>query len=124
MSLILFVLNDPDHLQAVLAAWERTGVGGVTVLPSTGLGRIRQKQGLREDFPLLPGLEDFYRHDADTSHTLFTIVDTDEMVQKVVQATRQVVGDLDQPGRGILAVLPTTSVHGLIRYPRPGQPEA
>jgi hypothetical protein len=113
MSLILFVLNDPDQLQAVLAAWERTGVGGV-----------RQKEGLRDDIPLLPGLEDFYRHDADTSHTLFTIVDTDEMVQKVVQATRQVVGDLDQPGRGILAVLPTTSVHGLIRYPRPGQPEA
>ena len=114
MYMILFVLNNPDLLEDVLAAWEQAGVGGITVLPSTGLGRIRQKEGLRDDVPLMPGLEDFYHHDADISHTLFTLVDSEELAKKVVDATGKVVGDLDQPGNGILAILPTVSVHGFI----------
>jgi nitrogen regulatory protein PII len=114
MYLILFVLNDPDRLEDVLAAWEQAGVGGITILPSTGLGRIRQKEGLRDDLPLVPGLEDFYHHRSDINHTLFTIVDSDALVQKVLQATKAAVGDLDKPGNGILVVLPAASVHGLI----------
>lgn len=122
MSLILFVLNNSEHLQAVLDAWERAGVSGVTILPSTGLGRMRQKQGLREDFPLLPDLEDFYRQAAENSQTLFTLVEDEKLVPRILAATEEVVGDLDQPGNGILAVLPTTSVHGLIKPSRtPGK---
>jgi len=30
--------------------------------------------------------------------------------------TEQIVGDLNKPGTGILVVLPTDSVHGLIEY--------
>ena len=117
MFMILLVLNNPDHLDDVLTAWENAGVGGITVLPSTGLGRIRQKEGLRDDVPLIPGLEDFYHHESDISHTLFTIVETEEITQKVLLATEEVIGDLDNPGNGILVVLPTISIHGLIHRP-------
>lgn len=117
MSLILFVLNDPAHLQALLDAWEQAGVGGVTILPSTGLGRIRQRQSLREDFPLLPDIEDFYRPETGNSQTLFTLVDDEKLVPLVLAATEKVVGDLGQPGHGILAVVPTTGIHGLIHRP-------
>ncbi len=116
MYMILFVLNDPDRLEEVLDAWEKEGVGGITVLPSTGLGRIRQKEGLRDDVPLMPGVENFYHHQSDISHTLFTIVDDETTVKKLVEATQALVGNLDEPGNGILAVLPTVSVHGLIKY--------
>ena len=116
MYVVLFVLNNPDLLNEVLDAWEGVGVSGVTVLPSTGLGRIRQKEGLRDDVPLMPGLEDFYHHEADISHTVFTIVDSEKLAKEVVAATERVAGDLEQPGNGILVVLPTVSVHGLIRY--------
>lgn len=116
MYMILFVLNDPDRLDEVLDAWEQAGVSGITVLPSTGLGRIRQKEGFRDDVPLMPGVEDFYHHQSDISHTLFTIVDDEAMVTKVIEATQARIGNLDEPGNGILAVLPTVSVHGLIKY--------
>ncbi len=115
MYLILFVLNDPDKVEQVLNAWEQAGVSGVTILPSTGLGRIRQKEGLRDDLPLLPSLEDFYHHEADINHTLFTLVESEALAQKVLEATQAVVGDLDQPGNGILAILPTVKVYGLIK---------
>lgn len=116
MYMILFVLNDPDRLEDVLQAWEQAGVSGITVLPSTGLGRIRQKEGLRDDMPLIPGVEDFYHHQSDISQTLFTIVDEEALMKKVVEVTEMLVGDLDLPGNGILVVLPTVSVHGLIKY--------
>ncbi len=75
MYMILFVLNNPDLLDNLLYAWEEAGVGGITVLPSTGLGRIRQKEGLRDDLPLIPSLTDFYHRHSDLNHTLFTIVE-------------------------------------------------
>lgn len=118
MYLILFVLNDPDRLDEILSAWEETGVSGVTILPSTGLGRLRQQEGLRDDIPLIPGLEDFYHRTSDVSYTLFTVVESEALVGEVLRATQAVVGSLDKPGNGILVILPTVSVHGLINYPK------
>ncbi|MBN2388179.1 MAG: hypothetical protein JXB85_14270 [Anaerolineales bacterium] len=117
MYLIIFVLNDPDDLDGVLTAWEDAGVSGITILPSTGLQRLRQKQALRDDVPLIPSLSDFYPHDADINNTLFTLVDSDELVEKIVHVTENVVGDLNEPGNGILTVLPTARVYGLAKCP-------
>jgi nitrogen regulatory protein PII len=116
MFLILFVLNNPDLLDAVLTAWEEAGVSGATVLPSTGLGRIRQKSGIREDVPLMPALEDFYRPTADVNYTIFSVVESEALVQNVLQATEQAAGDLRQPRNGILVVLPVAQAYGLIPY--------
>ncbi|MCS7010801.1 MAG: hypothetical protein N2049_04670 [Anaerolineales bacterium] len=114
MYLILFVLNNPDRLEDVLVAWEQAGVSGITILPSTGLGRIRQKEGLRDDLPLIPSLADFYHHEADVNHTLFTLVENEDLARRVLEATEATIGRLDQPGKGILAILPTVQVHGII----------
>lgn len=116
MYLILFVLNNPDRLEDVLDTWERAGVSGITILPGTGLGRIRQS-GLRDDLPLIPSLEDFYRREGNINYTLFSLMESEALVHKVVMATEAVVGPLEQPGNGILAVLPVLQIHGLI--PRP-----
>lgn len=112
MYLILFVLDDPDKLEDLLNAWESAGTGGATVLVSTGQRRL-SNGGFRDDIPLMPGLDDFYKRIEDYHRTLFTIVSDDAVLQKVVAATRTVVGDLNQPNTGILVVLPTAQVYGL-----------
>ena len=53
--LVVFVLDDIDRSQDVLDAWESAGVNGITIIESTGLGRVRQA-GIRDDIPLLPSL--------------------------------------------------------------------
>lgn len=116
MKLILFVLNEAEKSLDVLNAWKEAGAGGATVLFSTGMGRMHLSSALRDDLPLMPSLSDFYTHDEKLSRTLFTVLEDDSLVEKVIHATVQVVGDLDQPGNGILVVLPVDSVHGLIRY--------
>jgi len=113
MSLILFVLHDPEKLISLLDAWKEAGVSGATVFFSTGLGRIHQSKALRDDLPLMPSLEDFLPQPDRLSRTIFTMVDDEGLVDKVVAATQQVVGDLCEPDRGLLMVLPVSRVYGL-----------
>jgi len=114
MNLVLFVLFDAAKLNEVLSAWEDCGVPGVTVLYNTGIGAIRQSQGLRDDLPIMPSIRDFLE-DTEYHHgrTLFTILPDDSLVPALVQAAEKIVGDLNQPNNGILAVLPLAQVYGL-----------
>ncbi len=116
MKLILFVLHDPEKLRELLDAWKEAGVSGATVLFSTGMGRIQQSTALRDDLPLMPSLEDFLPKVERLSRTIFTMIDDETVVDKVVAATQQVVGDLCEPDRGLLIVLPVAQVYGLRQH--------
>lgn len=118
MHFVLFVLHDPDKLQALLAAWEEAGINGATVLYNTGLGRIRTNEGLREDIPLMPSLSDFFSHPEHHGRTIFTIVKDEALVEQLVAVTQLVVGDLSQPNTGLLVVLPASRVVGLEKAAR------
>ena len=115
MFMIFFVLHDILVLDDVLRAWEDAGVNGITLLPSTGLGRLRQNAGLRDDLPLIPRLEDIVQHTELHNRTLITIVNDEAMVERVVAATQNITGDLELPNTGILAVIPLAKVYGLKR---------
>ncbi len=117
MFMIFFVLHDPHRLREILEAWEEAGVSGITILPSTGLKRLEASDVLREDLPLIPSLEDLIDQEESLNRTLFTIVRDDEMVNKVIEATQSVTGDLNLPNTGILTVLPVARVYGLDRMP-------
>ena len=112
MYLILFVLDNPDKLEELLDAWEAAGTNGATVLVSTGMHRLNAG-AIRDDIPLMPGLDDFYKRVEDYHRTLFTIVKDDDLLNKIVEATQNVVGDLNKPNTGILVVMPATQVYGL-----------
>jgi len=115
MYMILFVLHDPDRFKEVINSWDAAGVSGVTILPSTGLKRLQENSFFRDDMPLIPSLESLLEHEEVLNRTLFTIIPTEEMVDKVVAATESVVGDLNKPNTGILAVIPLARVYGLER---------
>ncbi len=112
--LVLYVLHDESRLYDILDAWSEAGVGGITVLASTGVGRISKIAALREDMPIIPTLSDLLQnHEELLNRTLFSIVDGQELVDKIVEATEKVVGKLIDHNTGILAVLPVAQVYGL-----------
>ncbi len=115
MHLIMFVLHDPEKLCELLDSWEEAGVGGVTVIPSTGIGRLKASDMLREDLPLMPSLEDILEAPERYNRTLFTMVEGEETIDRVVAATERVIGSLDEPNTGILTVIPVSRVYGLQR---------
>jgi len=110
-SLLVFVLDDEALLNDVLHAWEKAGAPGATVLESTGLRRVTDLFG-RDDLPLLPSLRELAEKENCTHRTIFTVLDADALVDKVIAATESVVGDLSQPHTGILFVVPVVRVVG------------
>lgn len=115
MFMIIFILHDPEHLDSILSVWDEVGVKGITILPSTGLGRLRNHSILREDMPLIPCLEDMFNHVENLNRTLITIVQDEAILEQVVAATQAVIGDLNEPNTGILSVIPLYRVYGLDR---------
>jgi nitrogen regulatory protein PII len=111
-QMILLVLDNIDQCNSVLDAWEATGVGGVTIFESTGLGRMR-KSGIRDDIPLMPSLAKLMQTREERHRTLFTVVEGDEMVDRIVGITETLLGDLNQPHNGVLFILPVSRVVGL-----------
>jgi nitrogen regulatory protein PII len=110
--LVVLVLDDPDQTEALLDAWERAGVRGVTILESSGIGRMR-RASLRDDMPLLPSLRDILRGDEEHHRTLFSVVESEEQVETLAAAAQQVVGDFSQPHTGLLFAMPISHVYGL-----------
>ena len=115
MFMVMLILNEPDRCQEILDAWDAAGAPGVTILPSTGLGRIRAKIGLKDDVPLLPSLDDFFHQEENLHRTLIAVVGERAKVDAIIQATVSVLGDLNQPNTGILVILPVIEVYGLDR---------
>ncbi|MEO7839123.1 MAG: hypothetical protein ABIU06_07225 [Anaerolineales bacterium] len=113
MYLILLVIDDPDRLEDLLIAWEEVGVPSATVLFSTGMGRIRNLEGWRDDMPLIPSLRDFYDIPENMNRTIFATVSDEAQVDAVVTATQKIVGDLDKSKTGLLLVLPVARAYGM-----------
>ena len=114
---VLLVLHDVTRLNEILVAWEDAGVSGVTVIATAGLGRIKAKVALREDMPLIPSIHNLLIDPTEEilNRTLFSIVENDELVDKLVEVTERVLGDLNRPRNGILCVLPVARVYGIDR---------
>ena len=110
-SMVIFVLNDMECCPDLLDAWEDAGVVGITILESSGLGRVRNA-GMRDDIPLIPSLSNLFRNVETQHRTIFTIVDSEEQIERILQATEEVVGDLEQSHTGLLVVLPVSHVYG------------
>lgn len=110
--LVMLILDDPEKTHDVLDAWEAAGVRGVTLMESTGLGRVRLA-GLRDDMPLIPSLMDLLRGEETHNQTMFSVVESEEKVDSLVKACQSVVGDFNQPNTGLLMVIPLAQVYGL-----------
>ncbi len=110
--LVVVVLHDLDRCQVVLDAWEGAGVRGITILESTGIGRVRQA-GIRDDLPLMPSLSELFKNIETHNRTLFSVVDDLDFAHTLVEAVQNIVGDLDQPNSGLLFIAPLVEVYGL-----------
>jgi hypothetical protein len=113
--MVLLVLDDIKRAEEIIDAWEAAGVGGITIVESTGLGRVRYKQGYRDDIPLLPSIHDLIHTREEHHRVFFSIVDGEQMVDRLFLLTEEIIGDLNNPNSGIMIALPITRAAGLNR---------
>ena len=114
--LVVLIIDDPDDCPCILDAWEAIGITGITILESSGLGHLR-KSLLRDDHPLMPSLRDILSSREVPHRTLFSVVSSQEKVDKMVEEAKNAIGDLDDPHTGFLFVVPVLEAHGLGKAP-------
>jgi nitrogen regulatory protein PII len=120
--LVVLILDDVDQCHPLLDAWEAAGARGVTMLESSGIGRVRRAH-MRDDIPLLPSLQRFFQSEERHHRTLFSVVESEEQAQKLIDAAQSVVGDFSQPNTGLVFVIPLQQVVGLHKtQPPPMRP--
>ncbi len=112
--LVVLIVDDPDDCSPILDRWEEIGVSGVTILESTGLGRLR-KAGFRDDLPMMPSLRDIFSSREIPHRTLLSVVNNQTEVDQMVAAAQEIIGDLDDPSTGFLFVVPVLQAYGLGR---------
>jgi nitrogen regulatory protein PII len=115
--LVVFVLDNADRCQNVLNAWEEAGAMGITILESTGIGRVR-RSGIRDDLPLMPSLSELLESAETHNRTLFSVVDGLDAAHALVEAAQNTVGDMEEPNSGLIFIAPLVEVYGLNREDR------
>lgn len=112
--MIIAVIDELAKCPSILKAWEDAGVAGITILESTGLGRIRQGENLRDDLPLMPSLRNLLQTREEHHRTMFTIVNDEQMIDRIFEATERVLGNLNEPNKGILFAVPVARAFGVL----------
>ncbi len=123
-QLVSLVVMDPGRVDEVMHAWVEAGVPGLTLLDSSGYAQhVRAQQKLRDDVPLFPSVRKILRATEQHSRLIFSVVQDDFDIEALIAATERVLGSLEEPGNGILFVVPLSRVAGLRREsgePGPG----
>lgn len=108
MKLMVLILNKTDALESLLEGMSAAGLGGATIIESSGLATTLSR--LDSSFisasirAILSGAEEDNR-------TIFSVIRNDQLdlARKVVYNT---VGDLSTPNTGIMFTLPIDFVEG------------
>ncbi len=110
MYMLVMVLDDTAHLNDVLNAWDKAGVGGVTIIESTGINRVLHRHSADMAFA---GFSQIFGSGRVGHNTLFAVIDGMELVETAVAATEAVLGDLNEPDTGIIFALPVAKTWGV-----------
>ncbi len=113
MYMLVMVLDDPARLNEILDAWTNAGVPGITIVESTGVNRVLERQTARAAFA---GFGQIFGTARVGHNTIFSVIPTLEMAETAVAAIEAVLGKLTEPHTGVVFVLPVTQAWGLSPY--------
>jgi hypothetical protein len=109
--MVMFVSKDAAQASEVLDIWVKMGIEGVTILESAGLSQINH--GIRDDVGIFFTLSSLMREHEIQHRTIFSAIRDEAVVNRLVQATTEYVGDWSRPDVGVLFVWPLSQAYGL-----------
>ncbi len=107
MKLLLLFLNKEEYLNQILEAFLELGITGATVIDSVGMGRI-----LAHDIPIFAGFQNLLQDTRPGNKTIFSVV-SEAKIEPLAKEIEHILGDLDEPGNGVLLTLPIDFVKGV-----------
>ncbi len=107
MYMIFLVLHERKNTNAVLSEWSKAGVGGATLMDSTGAYRLRKRIPGRYAFATI--------NTEDINQSIFAIVQDEDTALRALAATEAVIGDLNLPETGVFSYWPLAGVKGVYK---------
>ncbi len=108
MKLFVYVLNQPEKLEEIVAGFVEIGITGATIVDSVGMGRI-----LARDVPIFAGFQSLLSGSRPFNKTILSVVDDDAKVDHALRLIEEVCGPFGEAGAGIAFTLPLDRVSGL-----------
>lgn len=108
MQLLVAVINQAEALDDVLSGFVELGITGATIINSEGMARV-----LTHDIPLFAGIQTLISGSRAQNYTIFSVIDDDEKVEGAFAVIQDVVGNMAQPGTGIVFTLPVIRAEGV-----------
>ncbi|MCL4879175.1 MAG: hypothetical protein KJ064_21140 [Anaerolineae bacterium] len=118
MKLVILITAQTENGLEVALAWREAGAPGVTIIPSHGLHSLQRKtkSGGLELPMIITSMADAMAGLLDASETSSLIILSvmpAEILGKVIEATRGVLGDLTAPDTGVVFVLDVEQAIGV-----------
>lgn len=110
MHALFIVLNKVEYLEDILDMFLDIGVKGATILDSQGMGRA---MGDTDAFfgtirNMIDGARPYNK-------TIFTVIEDRAILDRAIKETKNIVGEISDPGVGMMFTLPIGEVHGMAR---------
>ena len=112
MYLLVMVLDNAEHLNDILDAWRNAGVPGITILESTGVNRVLERQQADVAFA---GFSQIFGGGRVGHNTIFSIIDDLTLAETAVVETEKLIGNMNQPHTGLIFAVPVTKAWGAIK---------
>lgn len=110
MYVLFFVLDKTERLDDVLETFLECGIRGATIMNSTGMARI-----LSSSVPLFASLRSLFEDDRKFNYTIFAVLEDETKVDRLAERIQDIIGDLNEPGTGMMFTVPVGRVIGLKR---------
>lgn len=118
MKLVLLITPQVDKGLDVAQAWQEAGSPGVTIIRSHGLHTLQQElQSGSVELPRMvvsmgAAMASIIDNMEERGEIILSIVE-DELIDALITATTEVLGDLTAPNAGVLVTLPIERAIGV-----------
>lgn len=114
MYVLFIVLNQVNQLDEILERFVKVGVKGATVLDSQGMGGA-MVHGPNRNIPLFGSFRTLMDSARPYNKTIFTVLDSEELMEKTVAAVQDVLSDQSPQGLGFMFSVPIGKIYGMCR---------
>ncbi|MCK9443628.1 MAG: hypothetical protein M0Q14_03740 [Tissierellaceae bacterium] len=111
MNILFLVLNKTEYLDDILDTFVEVGVKGATILDSQGMGSAMASAD--RNAPFFGALRHLMDNSRPYNKTIFTVIEDEKILDEVVQAVKEILGDMKEPGVGLMFTLPIGKVYGM-----------
>ncbi|VAX24610.1 hypothetical protein MNBD_NITROSPINAE02-2007 [hydrothermal vent metagenome] len=107
-ELLICVINRPEAVEDVIAAFLEIGITGCTIIDSKGMGKF-----VAQDIPIFAGFKGMFSGSRESNVTIFSVMDS-ELVDSAIKLIEEIYMSFTEPSSGIAFSLPVNRVKGLM----------